>query len=62
MSVKQIRLNAMRKVKEEVREYFTAEVRMFNREGQYSTASTQRHEGNKVLRVIKDLIKKEKAK
>lgn len=62
MNTKRIRLNTMRKVKEEVRKYFAEVTRMFDHEGQHITASTQRSEGNKVLKVIQNLIEKEKSK
>ena len=59
MNTRRIRLNAMTRVKDEVRKYFNEQVQLLKSEEQYGSAQTQRREGNIILRVINDVIKKE---
>ena len=59
MNTRRIRLNAMRKVRNEVAKYFSERVKMFISEEQHLTARTQRREGAVILRIINDVIKKE---
>ncbi len=62
MSTKQIRINAMAKVRGEVKEYFKEVVKQYNAEGQYGTAETQKGIGKTVLSVIDDVMTIERNK
>ena len=62
MSTKQIRLNAMWKVKNGIVKHFDAEIKSFENEEQYITAQTILKNRNEVVSIINDIIKKEKDK